>query len=333
MHAPTKNKMDRPQTLLTYENERGVFLIYFSLLIVALLSIGSFAVDLGFGYSEMRRIHIATDNAALGAMYYLESESSARNDDAKKNAVIGIANSIVTANGVLQSELSAGTGTGIQLGRWDDTQKTFTPENDIAAVDAIRVGARRTIPTMLAVLFGHETISPMVSSIARVGSPTSDICLVPYGILDDLVDNLTPGDILTVDRNTTSAGNWGKLNIDPDGNMSSRNEFIPAFLSGICNTPVNVGQFIPSAPGFAGLEDAVDQRQTINPVVKLALVADFFNGKKPVEIVGFATVKIVAQRRQGRNWEADFLFLKRASGNGTTGPGGGVRNRSVVLVR
>lgn len=315
------------------ENEHGSFLIYFSILLIVLLTAGSFAVDLGFGYSEMRRMHIATDNAALAAMYELVARADEPNDGAKRNAVLQVANVIAQSNGVTAGELNAGQATGIELGSWDVTTSTFTPQNNIANVDAVRVGARRTVPTILAVLFGQENLHPIVSSIAYGGYPTVDTCLTPYGITQDLIQNAQFGDTLTVDRGSASPGNWGKINIDPEGNMSAYPEFLPAFLSGVCSAPVSIGQRIPSATGFAAVQDAFEQRMQANPVIKVAVVADFYNGKKPVEIVGFATVEIVSTRGNGRNWTADLRFLSNTAGSGLTGPGGGVLNRSVALVR
>src|SRR5262249_22676782 len=132
---------------------------------------------------------------------------------------------------------------------------------DTAPFNAVRVAARRQVPTAFGRILGFRELDPATHSIAYLSGTGSATCLAPFGITQAVVDANGYGNV--IDISSPSPGNWGKLDIG--GNMSSNPVFVDGMVNGLCNTTVNVGDAISPGTGFAGVINGFDGRYDVNP--------------------------------------------------------------------
>lgn len=250
------------------ENQKGYVLVVASMMLVTLLTMGSIAVDLGLGYVHHNSIQHAADSAAYAGVARLH-EAGATYDN-----VIAEARAYALANGITDDELTAGGG--IDLGTWT-AGSGYVPQGTITNANTVRVRARRTMGTVLAMVIGQTQLQPTVVSIAKLDNPTSAVCLQPFGIDENLIEGLNSGAILEIDANDSeeSPGNWGALEI---GNFNGSN-FSDVFVNGVCDEVVNVGESIDPYPGIPtgenGVDAGFDERIETDPVVTFALTSPF----------------------------------------------------------
>lgn len=298
-------------------------------LVVTLLMLFAFlalAIDAGYAYVERRRMHAATDAAALtGAWLMVRDDfdnSSPSNSDAAD--VISTARAAAAANGLPSAIITAGGG--IQVGYWNRSisPPTFTPNG--TPVNAVEVRARRTLPLRFSAVNHYPALSPHVRSIASVEPAGAATCVLPFGIERHLVEEKEFGDTILVDRQ--SPGDWGKLDIcasdEPVNCMSAGPRFEEAMRTNVCLERLEEGSTVSPGTGFAGIKDAFEERLANNPLITVAVVQEFPEGNSSdALIVDFISGIIQSVSGSGNNWEIEIELTDAAQeggGGGSVGP-------------
>ena len=151
------------------------------LLMIALLTVGGYAVDVQNVMTARTKLQTAADSAAHAALLARETKTAA---EAKQVAVdVAMLN---MPQGIYGSTL---TVDDVEFGRWDPVSLTFTP--DPKSDDAVRVTAWRTsernnsVATYLLRMINREAWNVAVDSIYVTYHPT---CLREGFVAQDVVD-------------------------------------------------------------------------------------------------------------------------------------------------
>lgn len=132
--------MDSPRRLATFQNQRGMALVYIALLMVAFCAFLGLAVDIGYMYVAKGQLQNAADAAALAGASRLPDQDDAR-DKAKVFAEL---NPVVPG----PDTKVAVSPDDITLGNWNATRSSspvdlrFQPGTP--PINAVKVQARRT---------------------------------------------------------------------------------------------------------------------------------------------------------------------------------------------
>lgn len=291
--------------------------------LVVLLTFVSFAVDLGAGYAEKRRLQIGTDAAALAGALRLDGSLDAA---ANQALVQPEAERAALANNITLVELNAMGG--VRVGNWSPANKSFTP--DAQPINAVRVMARRTQEVYFASVLGWTKLAPAARSIAARGGANAARCVVPFGIDQDHVNDKEFGDRLFV--GFESPGNWGKL--DVGGNMSGYGNFYDGFVDGVCGVTLRAGDMVLPAPGFAAVNNGFTDRIGRDPFVIIPIIDEWEQGSSDtVEVLGFVKVKLIDDGSTGHNWTGEVEFVEQFGGAGLGGPTGNPFMPSRALVQ
>ena len=144
-------------------NEEGAVLVWVTLMMVALISFGALAVDLGYGYVVKRDLSSTSDSASLAGA------QAAAQEYAKHPGWSGCSAGIVSdvedeARGAALDNVTANTPPGTYAATVD-----VSCEGD--AID-VKVDMTTTVPAFLARVFGTNTMTPDATATAEVsGSP------------------------------------------------------------------------------------------------------------------------------------------------------------------
>jgi len=279
------------------DSRSGNTLVLVTVFSVALFGFAALSIDVARVYYEVRRMQIATDAGAYAGVWDLLTSQA---------AAIATAKAVAQANGIATNEFSASALRGVQVGTWNSTTKTFTPNGTPA--NAVRVSAKRVVPLYFGPVVGARSMAPDIHSVAIINSR-----LVPFGT--SAVALGTNGVGSTLVASSTDPGNWGKLNFGDV--LRNPNDWVEAFTYGYSGTigPQTVvnGQTVfdvATDPGFAHLTEAWNARKAIDPIVVLPVILGTFpNGQGNVFIYQFITARLLDQTAQGRNWQGNLQIL------------------------
>ena len=311
-----KRKISSPNV-----RESGTIFLVMSGLLLAILVFVALVIDIGRAQLTQRKLKTAADASSYSTVRHLASA------DVTSEELMTFATNIADENKLTSEELNNGPNTGIFFGKWED--EALDTEVPFSEVNAVRVAARRSLFTFLANVVGVSSLMPYARSTALLTGAGSANCVVPFGIILELVTDAEFGDVFTISRE--SSGNWGKIDIG--GNMSNGNNFYELFLSGNCDQEVEVGEEYDPAPGFSGISDAFRDRMNSNPEVPMVVVEEFpQGGSTQIEILGFVMLEILSTSGSGKNWEATLKFLRRIVGSDPGGPSDPPFGLSAVFV-
>jgi Flp pilus assembly protein TadG len=136
-----------------HHDERGIALIFYTLMLVGLLGIVAMVSDTGMAYANRRLLQNAVDGAALAGAAYLPNSPA----EAKQ-----VATTYANDNGVTDAELNAITDPAYQI------QYTTTYNHD----DTMIVSAQRDLTGGLRYLFGAGD-TPIVATSSAIVAATS----------------------------------------------------------------------------------------------------------------------------------------------------------------
>ena len=304
--------------------ESGAVMVFVAICIAAMLAVAALAIDTGLLYSEWRDVQHGADLSALGAALVIGeggTVSQARDQ----------AETIAQENGIdTSTELEKDTD--VKFGNWDVDSSSFseggTPTN------AVQVTARRSVNNIFARMVGQSNMNPNVLSVAVMRQLAAARCVLPFGVEDTnfpaelgigslpLDHTFNPPHTFTVGQN--SPGNWGKLYLpDSSGtevNMSSFPNFCYAMLQDDCWLtptqtfdpclapieigPDELGEEYDGSTGAAGMEPIM--QALIGKEITVLVNSPFGNGKKPVDVYGYANAKITGVSGNGANLELDM---------------------------
>jgi Flp pilus assembly protein TadG len=272
--------------------DRGNTVLIFAVFLVVLCAFAALSLDVGNVFREQRKAHAGTDAAALAGVLRLGSPVS---------AVIGEAVLIAATNGVTADEISdAGT---VQVGTWGGRPPTFTASPGATPpFNAVRVPARRTVTNYFGRVVGMPTMSPVVHSIAAIGTLG-----VPVAVATGAVNAaISAGGTLTLTVSAGVSGNWGPVQIC-DNTFNGSKDVQNAIASENC--------FITLGPtdartGFAGVSDglgALVGSEFVMPVVETWPPG----GSGNPMIVDAIEVTLISVSGSGNNFTVT-LFIEQA---------------------
>ncbi len=164
--------MVNPNRMKTHTHNRGISIIYATIIMVALFAFASLGVDWGRVQVAKSQLRSATDAASRSAAAALTNGTS---------ATITAATNSANDNFVDGSRLSLNATQDIDFGTWNTNTRTFTKLNGAsrANANAVRVIGRRTaargnaIPTVFAAMIGKPSQDLTVESISMRVSPVT----------------------------------------------------------------------------------------------------------------------------------------------------------------
>ncbi|GEM_PF-4427545 len=288
------------------KNESGSVLVFLSVSLLALVGFAALSIDTGYSYFNRLKIQKASDSASLLGVLEVQKTTP---------QVISKAQEMFTANSVSTSSIHS-----VQCGVYNVSNNIFNPCSiNLVTIDkescnscsnptvnAVRVIAKETLPSLFSSVFGITGIPTTVSSIAMARFSNSSGCVRPFGIESIALNNVSTGSNFTV--GTNSPGNWGKLQIGPDD--LGGNRFEPAMLTGVCDPSVVVNSKVDQITGnaqqtgniFQNIQAAGFSEKMFVPVTTL-----FGNGKKSVTILSFAQISLVSvNNTHGNNFSVTF---------------------------
>jgi Flp pilus assembly protein TadG len=136
-----------------YRDDRGVALIFYTLMLVGLLGVVAMVTDTGLAYANRRLLQNAVDAASLAGAAYLPSN---------RGEALTVAQTYANDNGVTDAELSAVTNPAYQL----QVTKTYNQN------DTIIVSAQRNLTGGLRYLFGAGD-TPIVATSSAIVAATN----------------------------------------------------------------------------------------------------------------------------------------------------------------
>lgn len=310
--------------------DSGSVVIMFLLCLIPLVGFLGMAVDYGNAFNHWRSIQFATDAAALDAARIMlipgENQSTARTG----------ATQIAVKNG-LKSGIDFYPDSSIEFGTWSKPDGglngSFTAGGG-TGINAVRVSAQRSVNTRFAKVIGLDFFSPSVSSIAFFDTVGTPMCVSPFGLeAANFPDELQIGFVplnhtfntpytLSVGKN--SPGNWGKIDTpNNEGepiNMSSNPNFCNAMLQEDCWLPADdefdpcgvplsfgdnqLGEEYDGATGGAGVKPVFEA--LVGDEIVMLVNSAFGNGKKPVDVYGYAIGTVNKVSGSGANMDIEI---------------------------
>jgi hypothetical protein len=271
-------------------------------LVVIMIS-AALAYDLGNQRRVYQEMQNAVDLAALAGVAKISKSTSQVQTEAR---------AIATANGLTTGDLTAGGD--VDVGTWDPSTKTFTPGG--GSPNAVRVRARRNVPTFFGRVAGTNSLASVVTGIASTLTYPPE-CVRPFGlVLTD--DSLVPPYPITIDE---AQGNWQKIELP--GMQPGKNEFIDGMADGVCLDALDAGMSVNPYPGTAGVSTPSNGFEVLpNAPIYIPIVTRFGAGNSmQVTIEGFAKVTLDGQPTgSGGQWTATFRILEILDSLPTRGP-------------
>lgn len=309
---------------LKLRDDRGAIAIIFALLLVVIIGMAAFVIDEGSLYQTRRSIQTVADAAALAGVQELPENPDVAIQKAIEYAALN--NLTITSSDVTIS------GTYVN--------------NDTINVRAINTNA----PLYLAGIFGQDSATVGANASAVIGSPSEITGVLPWALLED---NYTPGVEYNLKYGSPDLGpgNFGAVSIDGRGASTYRN----CIING-CTTPLSIGSWIETEPGnmtgptSQGTQDRIYNQpnnqfdtfsqltQHVGSVYKLTdsdsqyiiipIVSSFPNGRKDIQIVGFA--QFVITYLQGSVVKGTFINYAILDNNSNIGP---INNTGLRVIR
>jgi Flp pilus assembly protein TadG len=152
-------------------NRRGVFVILFGLLFMALMAASAMAIDMSRIWTMRNELQTAAEAGALaGAVQLTSPHDAARWDDTARTAI-----------GFNRAMYDPITVDSTHRGHWDDATQTFT--RDLAPYDAIHVVVSHPTNKLIMRAFGLVAPTVKARATAWAGAPIdTDTCLRPWSI-------------------------------------------------------------------------------------------------------------------------------------------------------
>lgn len=142
-------------------NRAGVIIVYAICIMVAFMALASFAVDYGRMRLARTQLQMATDASVLYGVTGLATSTS----QATSRAITAAAENKVDGSACVI------TSSDVEFGVWDPTTRSFTVLTGSAQISAtaMRVKARKTVPTVFASILGRTSVEVETKSIATRG--------------------------------------------------------------------------------------------------------------------------------------------------------------------
>ena len=309
---------------LKLKDDKGAIAIIFALLLVVIIAIAAFVIDEGSLYQTRRSIQTVADSAALAGVQELPENPDVAIQKAIEYAALN--NLAITSSDVTIS------GTYVN--------------NDTINITAINPN----VQLYLAGIFGQNSATVGANASAVIGSPSEITGVLPWALLED---SYTPGVECNLKYGSPDLGpgNFGAVAIDGRGASIYRN----CIING-CSTPLSIGSWIETEPGnmtgptSQGTHDRIyDQpnnqfdtfselTEHVGSVYKLIdsdsqyiiipIVSSFPNGRKDIQIVGFA--QFVITYFQGSVVKGTFINYAILDNNS---PIGAINNTGLRVIR
>jgi Flp pilus assembly protein TadG len=297
--------------------ERGVALLSVGVSLAALLAVGVVAVDLGrLSHTATEVQNVADVAAAAGARALLKNSNAVAEAQA------------VALQNTVDGRTASLPPNGIRLGRWDAATGSFTAGGTPA--NAVRVTASATVQNVLAGLLGSPTTTVQKSATAAIGGPGAAPVVLPLAIgechfetfrrslrcadLPAFVD--VPDAVDAVVFTALSAGRRGGRGIVRgltgrcSGGASTATLRVGDEIAALNGQTTSILRALDRCLGRGLAEFAV-------PVVP----CDGPRGR-PMEVLGFATVRITAVRVNGARRGLDLSAVCET--DTPAPPGGGL---------
>ena len=294
--------------------ESGFVAIFLAFAVVVIFGIVALVVDVGVSYFMQRQLQVAADASSFAAARLLGTSPLS------DSTVVQEAHALAASNGVATSEFGSA-----ECGLWLPSTRKFSPcgshisGNLVCSqcgdygVNAVRVKGNRQVRTSFARFLGvNELMTNVLSVTYRRDLETID-CLKPFGVEQDLLGPLDDPIINVGDTfvaGNTTPGNWGKVSIPPV-QASSGADFLD-YMHNCKYLPFTPGQVVDSGTGFGGSIKKVLEPFFDDKAEMYFLVAkEFFNGKKPIQLLEVIKVRFEEQGGNGERWWGRFTLLKR----------------------
>ncbi len=145
-------------------NEKGVAVVFFSMLLIAILGMGSLILDLGQSYSTKARIKNAVDFSCVAGISQLVNSTDVIN--AKNTAIQYLNNNLSELLPSFNILTLDNPDVSVQVGVYDFNTKIFTLDESNPSPNAIKVSyTYRTVP-LLAIAFMVDSLQVSESAIA-----------------------------------------------------------------------------------------------------------------------------------------------------------------------
>ena len=297
-----------------HPRESGSTLVLVTMFMVGLFGFAALTIDVGRVYKEKRHEQFATDAAAYAGAAMLTNSP----DAAIQEAVY-----LAAANGVASNEIqNAGT---VEVGHWDTSALTFTA-GGATPYNAVRVPAKRNVDMTFAKVVGMSSMSPVVHSIAALGSAGRIAGpIIPFAVTaDQLATNTFTGQpsviggYMTLNSASVGSGKQGKIDLGVDestGSYQNVGAWQADMTASGCNCTASVGS-IPTISGNAQVQSAFSKLGLGSVfVVPVVENATFSGNSSSATIVGFVRVQLTNYQNTGSSWSATVMFLASAGGD------------------
>jgi len=321
---------ENTQYVRIISNDVGALQVLVSIMLFSVFAFVSLAIDIGIARMVHRRVTQAADASALAGVAMLKNETLTHDElIAIATAEAGL---LAQANGVGNDEFSV---VSIAIGKWNESSGAFLDQSVLSQGDtlnAVQVVTRKHVPIVFGRIFGMERLSPSARAIAVLSGASQVVCAVPYAVEFQAVQGKSFGDLIPVGWN--SSGNWGKIDLGGE-NMSSGSDFLEAMEFGVCSEPVQIGDQISPATGFAQVQQGFQRRFNVQPIITIPVVTPFPNGNSGnVTVLGFIAGKLTGDTDgEGHHWSGDLELQSDVLGAGAGGPPGApfAWSRALVL--
>lgn len=309
--------------VLKLRNQRGIVAILVGILILILLGCVAFAVDAGYLMVTRNELQNVSDAAALAAtnqlghIYKGMSYAEQLNYVCDPATIIPIAQQVALKNQAAKVNIAVNAG-DVTIGKWHPDTKILTPT--LNQPDAVKVIARRDdaangpIATVFGKVLGKDTFNVTAKGTAALTglskTPPGGLPL-PMGISKYWFTKPEPcGTFIrfypTFDP--LACAGWHTYTEDPP-NAHELRTILQGLLNGSYESPettafTSIFNFIGGtiASDFSDLQNLFDARKipdatspsgfSWTTTVVVYDWPDCSNPNKPIEIVGFATIKI-----------------------------------------
>jgi len=272
------------------ERERGAVLVIVCVTMVAFIGATAFAVDLGSAWESQRRLHTATDAAALA----VANEYAANNDV----PCTTVADSFVDANDT-------------------DAEVTACEPHENGGSGYVTVSAERPVDFHFAGVFGIDSTDVSSSTTAAYGSPLAVTGLRPIAVcvyfppvaewLNEPDGPTGPSEPIEIPFTKedlgceNTPGNWEWLDIDAGG--GGANELAYDLRNGSDESVTIPGVIAPKTGRVSSVDDDLQY------LVPLFNLKEGTGNNSLYHAVGVVTVKLLAFNVGGSQDDDSFTFI------------------------
>lgn len=229
--------------VVSAHHTRGNALVMTACFLFLLLGFAALSIDMGNVYVHRQHLQEAADAAALGAVQTWAVTSEAA-------GTVNVGTKIASNNFLRPSEIVS-----ITPGTWNASTRTFTPHVShfgYNAVPAVRILARREVPTYFAKLLGFPTISTQARAIAIAGRATAATGILPWATCQTGGQTPDPCETVVLKYSSLGGGNpcsgskseFGALSLGGPGAASYRDNIEHGYPG-----TIRIGDVIPTETG------------------------------------------------------------------------------------